>query len=729
MSFSGAEVSEKGFARGWDPNAQDQDAQRSFRNTQILEAAVFRPFAWRPHDSIDLKYAFYGGWIDDGAAWAFTPDGDVELQDDVVNYVERTPLGAVSVNAAGFTPATHIPMATITTKDGQLLARTYVDSRPASPVATGGGGGGCAEFLCLAGQIQDGQVPATAVLQYNGLLDHGPLQGLAGDDHLQYLLLVGRAGGQVAFGSPLTTESLTLQGNSSGVDPGFVNLNSPVIFGPYSANPLAAYGFDYDAVEAFTAVFVGGGLNFSGTISFTNPTFIYESFRGAPEITTLVNPGFAAYTVLQALPALVAGPGAGNNPLSPLVVNAGVSVTNPFSGARTTATMLALNWSGLLRTTLSGAVMNVTNFTAVVHQPKFSTVAGSTISFGIIRGLWAQNPAPGLFQPALGTETMVAYYALDVEAIPFGGAVPKAAVRSAITVAVDAWLLLNTGGAWSDFGDGDIHFNDNALIRFGGAVQVPDAAMYWDGVDLILNPHFSAPTPAKVVIPFGGIRVEADAFPVSDFIRRASSVNLILSSWRLTGQSSGDMVDGFGTALFWTIEDDAAVKNNIAFNSAERAGADNSGLYRLRVYTLGVANQIYEASRLTFTVTARAKVQGANALVPVSPAQITADQDDYQGQGSGTAMRGLLRLSTDASRTITGIDATTVDFSEADDELRLVNIGSFDLVLGHQDVGSLATNRIISPTGADLTLGPDEMALLWYDGATARWRILETTGA
>jgi hypothetical protein len=189
------------------------------------------------------------------------------------------------------------------------------------------------------------------------------------------------------------------------------------------------------------------------------------------------------------------------------------------------------------------------------------------------------------------------------------------------------------------------------------------------------------------------------------------------------------MTDGFGTALFWSIEDDAAVRNNIVFHSAERAGADNSGLYRLRVYLAGVANQIYEASALTFTVTVRSKVQGANALVPISPAQITTDVDDYQGQGSGTAMRGLLRLDTDASRIMSGIDATTALFSEADDELRLVNIGSFDLVLGHEDVGSVATNRIVSPTGVDLVLGPDESALLWYDGTITRWRILETTGA
>ena len=106
-----------------------------------------------------------------------------------------------------------------------------------------------------------------------------------------------------------------------------------------------------------------------------------------------------------------------------------------------------------------------------------------------------------------------------------------------------------------------------------------------------------------------------------------------------------------------------------------------------------------------------------------TPAQITADQNNY-AIPTGSSGRMVHRLSTDASRTITGI------LNEATgDAIWIVNIGSFDLVLAHQNVGSLAANRIISPTGFDLTLGLDEAAQLWYDQLTIRWRILFTTGA
>jgi hypothetical protein len=547
---------------------------------------------------------------------------------------------------------------------------------------------------------------------------------------LQYLLLAGRAGGQFAFGGTGASEELELRGTTN-ANLGIVRSWSPIeVEDITAAAALQTHAYQFQPTQTIGGgPFVGGGVNISPTINFTFPTFIWEGMRGAPDIQSDVAPGFAAFTLFNALPTLRAGAGGTFNPLGALVLNAGATTQNDFTGTRTSLTSTVINAGPQTRATLSGGAMAMTAIFGLQFRPTFSTVLVSAVDLGVVRAVLAATPTVALFQPQGGAEAMVAYYGLDVETIAFGGTVEKAAVRSAIPVALNAWFLLNTGGAESDFGAGHAHFNDNTFLKFGNTVAAADASIYWDGADFILDPFHTTATAAKVVIPRGGLRVIAEAFPVSDFIRDASSTNLLLSSWRLTGRSSGDMTDGFGTALFWSIEDDAAVRNNIAFFSAERAGADNSGLYRLRVYTAGLASQIYEASGLTFTVTVRSKVQGANALVPISPAQITADEDDYQGQGSGTAMRGLLRLDTDASRTITGIDATTAAFSEADDELRLVNIGSFDLVLGHQDVGSVATNRIISPTGVDLILGPGDSALLWYDGTTSRWRILETTGA
>ena len=285
------------------------------------------------------------------------------------------------------------------------------------------------------------------------VIDHGELLGLSDDDHAQYLLLAGRAGGQSAFGSPTNGEDLTLTGNP-GANPGFIRANSPIIFGAYSGNPSAAYGFSYTATENISAVFVGGGLTFSGNITFTNGTFIYESYRGSPAITTGVNPGFAAYTVLQSLPLFNAGSGAGHNPLSPLILNAGATVANSFVGTRTTVNSFGMNFSPQTRASTAFATMNVTNQTAVSCRPTFSTINLATANLGTIRGLHCQAPAVALFQPQTGVEGMTAYYGVDVTSIAFGGNVPKVALRSSLASASNTSVRQNIGGAQRDFGGG-----------------------------------------------------------------------------------------------------------------------------------------------------------------------------------------------------------------------------------------------------------------------------------
>lgn len=58
----------------------------------------------------------------------------------------------------------------------------------------------------------------------------------------------------------------------------------------------------------------------------------------------------------------------------------------------------------------------------------------------------------------------------------------------------------------------------------------------------------------------------------------------------------------------------------------------------------------------------------------------------------------------------------------------IVNTGTNSFLLGHQNGGAVAVDRIISPTGADLTLAANQMARLWHDPDASRWRILEHTG-
>lgn len=104
-------------------------------------------------------------------------------------------------------------------------------------------------------------------------------------------------------------------------------------------------------------------------------------------------------------------------------------------------------------------------------------------------------------------------------------------------------------------------------------------------------------------------------------------------------------------------------------------------------------------------------------IVPSSPSQLTANVDDY-----AIGEFGSLRLSSDASRNITGMVA-----QGAGHYLILVNVGSNDIVLMHQDTNSAAANRIIcNAAGTDITLNANDVAVLIYDGTTQRWRVLST---
>lgn len=149
------------------------------------------------------------------------------------------------------------------------------------------------------------------------------------------------------------------------------------------------------------------------------------------------------------------------------------------------------------------------------------------------------------------------------------------------------------------------------------------------------------------------------------------------------------------------------------------AEADNAGGTEASVGTNwtviqgNLINPALRGSANTFTETNT--FDKALAFTLGTPAQITADQNNYD---IGTAP--VVRLSSDAARTITGIAATTKK------TVILFNVGSNDIVLANQHANSTAANRIIVPSGSDLTLEADYGALLWYDDTSSRWRVIVT---
>ena len=98
----------------------------------------------------------------------------------------------------------------------------------------------------------------------------------------------------------------------------------------------------------------------------------------------------------------------------------------------------------------------------------------------------------------------------------------------------------------------------------------------------------------------------------------------------------------------------------------------------------------------------------------ISPAQITANENDYNPAGLSTAL--VLRVNSDASRNITslagGADGRIVT---------IMNIGSFPVVLKNDDGATGTAANRFALTG-DLTLAAKQSAMLIYDSTASRWR-------
>jgi hypothetical protein len=98
----------------------------------------------------------------------------------------------------------------------------------------------------------------------------------------------------------------------------------------------------------------------------------------------------------------------------------------------------------------------------------------------------------------------------------------------------------------------------------------------------------------------------------------------------------------------------------------------------------------------------------------ISPAQITANQNDYNP--ASLLQAAVLRLSSDASRNITGLAG-----GEDGRVLILENVGSNPIVLTHDDAASTAANRILIGEST-FTLASNRAVTLWYDATSSRWR-------
>jgi hypothetical protein len=98
-------------------------------------------------------------------------------------------------------------------------------------------------------------------------------------------------------------------------------------------------------------------------------------------------------------------------------------------------------------------------------------------------------------------------------------------------------------------------------------------------------------------------------------------------------------------------------------------------------------------------------------LNEVTPPQITSNQNNYD-----IGFADILRLSTDADRIITGLDGGVQGRS-----LKIFNIGSYAIILAHQNTASSASNRFKFSIITNVIIMPGSNIDLYYDVTQARW--------
>jgi hypothetical protein len=103
----------------------------------------------------------------------------------------------------------------------------------------------------------------------------------------------------------------------------------------------------------------------------------------------------------------------------------------------------------------------------------------------------------------------------------------------------------------------------------------------------------------------------------------------------------------------------------------------------------------------------------------ITPATITSDQNDYNPAGLSTAT--TLRVSSDATRTVTGLAG-----GAAGRQVILINVGVNSIVLEDESLSSTAANRL--SIGSDVTLVSGSVITMIYDATSSRWRSQGGTG-
>ncbi len=288
-----------------------------------------------------------------------------------------------------------------------------------------------------------------------------------------------RTTGSDIFGGTGASDILNLQG-ANAANRGTTNIHGTTLL-----------DFNWNIDIGFAALRWGNLIGSSGAAVITfmqlaniivvdASTFISSAVDDFSSLRWTVAPGFAVQTLFFARPTYTST-SVGIAPSQCFIFAAQAQYRLTGTGSVSVPTYRAFSFAPIVRVDNAGDELHLTTTEGLTVLPLTNTRNATAIAdFGIIRGVHMLNAATILFGLSLGSEIATDWIGLDMEVLT-GLVVSgnRIAVRSALINNAANFVILNTGGAQSDFGAGDVHVDDDTSFSLGNTIAAPDAEMQW----------------------------------------------------------------------------------------------------------------------------------------------------------------------------------------------------------------------------------------------------------